>query len=131
MILGKRGRARGQALVELALVLPLLLLFLAGVFDVGRAFSQAGVVTNAARTGARYGAFQPTDISVIKNRVIEETNGSDVTVLSDNIEVTTPEGASPGKPITVKVTYEFTSLLGSVLRMNTVRIVRECTMVIL
>lgn len=44
---------RGQAIVELALTLPLLLLVVLGIFDFGLMFSRFGIVTNAAREGAR------------------------------------------------------------------------------
>jgi Flp pilus assembly protein TadG len=44
---------RGQAIVELALTLPLLLLIIMGVFDFGLLFQRFEVVTNAAREGAR------------------------------------------------------------------------------
>jgi len=45
---------RGQSLVELALVLPLLILLLMGIADLGRAFYSYIEITNAAREGARY-----------------------------------------------------------------------------
>jgi hypothetical protein len=48
----ERGE-RGQAIVELALTLPLLLLIVLGVFDFGLMFQRFEVVTNAAREGAR------------------------------------------------------------------------------
>jgi Flp pilus assembly protein TadG len=44
---------RGSNLVEFALVLPLLVLILAGMADVGRAFNSYMVITNGAREGAR------------------------------------------------------------------------------
>ena len=50
------GRDGGQVLVELALVLPLLLLMLLGVMDMGRLAYLALEVTNAARAGAMYGS---------------------------------------------------------------------------
>ena len=43
----------GQAIVELALTLPLLLLIIMGIFDFGLLFQRYEVVTNAAREGAR------------------------------------------------------------------------------
>ena len=43
----------GQAIIELALTLPLLLLVILGVFDFGLMFQRFEVVTNAAREGAR------------------------------------------------------------------------------
>jgi Flp pilus assembly protein TadG len=44
---------RGAALVEFALVVPLLLVVIAGIVDFGFAFQRYEVVTNAAREGAR------------------------------------------------------------------------------
>src|SRR4029453_70258 len=44
---------RGAALVELAMVLPLLLVVIAGIVDFGFAFQRYEVITNAAREGAR------------------------------------------------------------------------------
>jgi len=52
----RRGE-RGQAIVELALTLPLLLLVVLGVFDFGLMFERFEVVTNAAREGARIGVL--------------------------------------------------------------------------
>ena len=49
----RRASERGQAIVELALTLPLLLLVVLGVFDFGLMFQRFEVVTNAAREGAR------------------------------------------------------------------------------
>src|SRR5437870_5269441 len=45
--------ARGQALVETAIAVPLLLLVSVLIFEFGRAYQVAQVVTNAAREGAR------------------------------------------------------------------------------
>jgi Flp pilus assembly protein TadG len=47
----------GQAIIELALTLPLLLLIIMGVFDFGLMFQRYEVVTNAAREGARVGVL--------------------------------------------------------------------------
>lgn len=48
-----RNGEGGQALVEFALVLPLLLLMVLGVIDFGRAWNLHQVLTDAAREGAR------------------------------------------------------------------------------
>ena len=48
---------RGQAIIELALTLPLLLLIVLGIFDFGLMFQKYEVVTNAAREGARVGVL--------------------------------------------------------------------------
>ena len=50
---GSPRRSRGQALVEFALVIPLFLLMLIALFDLGRAVFAYNTLTNAAREGAR------------------------------------------------------------------------------
>lgn len=51
-----RRSERGANLVEAALVVPILILILAGVVDLGRAFYNYISLANAAREGARAGA---------------------------------------------------------------------------
>jgi len=46
----------GQALVEFAIALPILILLLAGVLELGRGYSFATAASDAARDGARYTA---------------------------------------------------------------------------
>jgi Flp pilus assembly protein TadG len=59
---GRRGRAgqRGQSLTEFALVAPLLLALVFGVYDFGRGMSANVTVTNSSREGARYLATHAT-----------------------------------------------------------------------
>lgn len=54
-------RERGAALVETAIVLPLLLLIAVGVADLGRAYSTLASVQEAAEEGVIYAAFHPDD----------------------------------------------------------------------
>jgi hypothetical protein len=53
---GPVSAQRGQSLVEVALSLPLLLVLLVGIIEVGRFSYYSIVVSNAARAGAQYGA---------------------------------------------------------------------------
>jgi Flp pilus assembly protein TadG len=48
-----RRRESGQSLVEFAIVLPILLALLVGIFEFGVAWNRKQVLTNAAREGAR------------------------------------------------------------------------------
>ncbi|MGD0906270.1 MAG: TadE/TadG family type IV pilus assembly protein [Candidatus Acidiferrales bacterium] len=50
-----RSRERGQALLELGLLLPLLLLLAVGIIEIGRLAYFAIEVSNAARAGAQFG----------------------------------------------------------------------------
>jgi hypothetical protein len=58
-----RTRTRGQSLVELALILPVFLLFFAAVLDLGRIAAGQVAVQNAAREGAFAAANTPTDFN--------------------------------------------------------------------
>ena len=49
-------RGGGQALVEFAVALPILILLVAGVLELGRGYAYAIATSDAARDGARYAA---------------------------------------------------------------------------
>ncbi len=53
---------RGTALIEMALVLPLLTLLLLGVANMGLVIREHQILQNAAREGARYSALQSNQI---------------------------------------------------------------------
>lgn len=57
-----RGDERGQALVEFALIVPFLLLFLVGIIEFGRGWNLHQVVTDAAREAARTAVIHDLDI---------------------------------------------------------------------
>ena len=120
-----------MAEMELAVALPLALLLMAGSVDVCRAYSQAGIIANAARQGARYGMNHPTDVTTIQSRALAEAAGSGVQLQTNQVSVATPSGSGSGNPVTVTVTYAFAPAMGAVLGFQTVSIVKSCTMVIL
>lgn len=103
-------RERGQALVEFALILPVLVLILMGVFDFGRAFFAYNAISNGAREGARYGVIYPDALDLDGPPYDENTiQGKAVaqTFILDEVDVQVSGGASRGQPITVTVTYGF------------------------
>src|SRR6266566_3628043 len=55
-------RQRGTALIEMAIVLPLLTLLLIGIVNMGLLIREQQVLQNAAREGARYSALQANRI---------------------------------------------------------------------
>ena len=54
---------KGQAIVETALVIPLILLILCGILDFGWIYSNNYMVEYAAYTGARYVGIYGTELS--------------------------------------------------------------------
>ncbi len=58
-------RGRGQALVEFALVIPIFLLLLVALFDLGRAVFAYNTLTNATREGARMAIVNQYKPSII------------------------------------------------------------------
>jgi Flp pilus assembly protein TadG len=77
-------RSRGQGLVEFALVLPLFVLLLVAIFDLGRAVFAYNTLTNAAREGARIAIvnqYKPSIIARAKQQTqIVELNDPSVQV---------------------------------------------------
>jgi Flp pilus assembly protein TadG len=67
----RRRRGSGQTLTEFALILPLLILFLVAIFDVGRIVFVYNSVTNGAREGARLAIVNQFAASV-KQRAIDQ-----------------------------------------------------------
>lgn len=63
---------QGAAVVEFALVLPILGLIIFGIFDFGRAFYTINNIVSAVREGARYGAILAAPMSVTGQREIRD-----------------------------------------------------------
>lgn len=55
----RRRSARGQSLVEFALVIPIVLLLMLGLFDLGRVVFTNNSLSDGARHGARTAAVDP------------------------------------------------------------------------
>lgn len=59
-----RRSQKGQALIETALVLPVILTLMLGIFGFGRLFNAQLILTNASREGARVGALGQNDAAI-------------------------------------------------------------------
>lgn len=64
-------RDHGQSLAEFALVIPVFLLLMVSIFDLGRAVFAYNSVTNAAREGARFAAVNQNGPMVIAHAVAQ------------------------------------------------------------
>lgn len=107
-----RQDQRGAALAEFALILPILIVIVFGLWELGRVFDHWLVVTNAAREGARYAAAGDADtIADVRDRVqyyVEQGYGprlgtGDVHIDWDNEDYFKVEGLGGSGPVTVTV----------------------------
>ena len=69
-------RDRGQTLMEFAIVMPIVFLFLVMIVDFGVALDHRLALEHAVREGARYGAVNGGDINAIKQRAVAEARAS-------------------------------------------------------
>lgn len=106
---------RGTAMIELALMLPLVLFISVGIFEFGRAYETMQVLTNAAREGARVAVLpnQPTDI--VKTRVNAYMELGGLTTCDSCIVVTPTAiaigGGSTASGSKVTVNYPFSFMV--------------------
>ena len=94
---GSSRRTRGQALVEFAIVIPLFLLMLVALFDLGRAVFAYNTLTNAAREGARL-AIVNQDLDSVINRA--KNQSAIVELDTPNVEVDFWQMRDDGEPDT-------------------------------
>lgn len=94
---------RGQALVEMALVMTVLLVLILGAMEFGRIFNAYLVVTHAAREGARYGVVGADDqeIAEVVRRASAPLDSSLLTITIYPRQ----EERYRGVPLTVEVRY--------------------------
>jgi Flp pilus assembly pilin Flp len=112
----------GVAIVEFALILPLLMLIIVAILDFGRALNYWADTTHLASEGARLAAVDriPPGYPSLQAYIREQAdsnelkNGGSMSI-ADPLEVcVTPVGDEVGNPVEVKVTthYRWIPLLG-------------------
>ena len=120
-------KENGQDLIELALVLPLLLLVLVITVDLGRVFSTQMVLVNAAREGARQASRDVFNIPAITEAALYETRNAG---LADNDVSVSVSSASSGNPVQVTVQYDFSLISGRILPFSSLPLSSSVNMVV-
>ena len=141
---GTRRRAtrlrdeRGQALVEFALVLPVLLLAVVGILSFGRAMNYDEQATHLANLVARAAAVDQVPSSAAGQSLLqwvraqadsrELANGTGAVTGPLQVCVSTPDGTAVGGDITIKTWFTFSWL--PILRMGvtSTTVTRSATM---
>jgi Flp pilus assembly protein TadG len=99
----RRRRDSGEALVEMALVLPILLVLSMGMLDFGRAFHMKNIVDSAAREACRVAVVTAPDKPAAQGRANDILTAAGITGATTDVS-----DVQPDKTITVTVTARFT-----------------------
>ena len=121
-----QGSLRAQDLVEFALVFPILIFFILGIFDFGRTFHVLIAISNAAREGARYGIGPGLDRSdpneppvfitrdnEIKAAAVQEAGNFNLKLALADVTVSCPNTCVGEENLRVTVSYTFTPIFVS------------------
>ncbi len=127
-------------MVEFALILPLLVLIIAGLFDLGRAFFAYIVISNAAREGARYATLNADYMKGTCEAVKNEALTSGITIIDSNITVTcggpytcpiaVGVGCTQKQPVIVKVGYNYNDMIFKFFFQSGIRLENQVEMLI-
>lgn len=109
---------RGAALVEFAIVLPLLLALVFGIIEFGFLFYNKAMLTNASREGARLGIVYNfptrTTAAAIEDRVKQYCGSNLITFGGSKIPTLNPPPTpcvNSGDPLTVTVNFSYQFLV--------------------
>jgi len=112
------SKKRGGALIEFALVLPIMTVLLVGVIETSVLLYDKALITNASREGARYGVMLKNPYSTptaVQNYTSTYLSGKLLTFgAAVSATVTATPSATPqqsGDLLTVTVTYPYTYLV--------------------
>lgn len=99
----KHSRERGAAMVEFALILPLLLLIILGLLEFGYRYERSARLNNAAFIAAREIAIHKSDYATLA-RNADPSMPAGATIVADKTDVTCTSGN-----VTVTITSTETS----------------------
>lgn len=121
-------RQEGQAMVEFALVAPLLILILFAVIQFGVIFNDYIALTDATRAGARKAAVsrqEPKPLELIDAKV--RASASDLDMDKLDVDVTVDPAWAHGADVTVKATYQVPLPVGTLLGLDSLTLTSQTT----
>lgn len=99
----KRHQRRGAAVVEFALVIPVMLVFTFGMIELSRMSMVKESLTQASREGARVGVRPTATAAAVRARVAEELEILGLTTAQVTITPDVLSEAMPGDNVRVEV----------------------------
>lgn len=104
---GRPSRGRGQALVEFALILPLLIILLFAIIDFGYYLFVTISVNHATRAAVRKACMNNVNRDQIRAIVVNSAVGVVVSTAQVTITTVARDANLPGSPPSVEVVTEF------------------------
>jgi hypothetical protein len=98
---------RGNALIETAVTLPIILFVSVAIFEFGRAYQVQQVLTNAAREGARIAVLQGVGDEEVRTRVRNYLRDGGLAEVDPVIERTVPFGSTTASRVTINFPFSF------------------------
>jgi Flp pilus assembly protein TadG len=112
-----RRHSKGQSLVEMALMLPMLLLVLFGIIDLGYYIYGYSTIYFAARNASEVAAELPPQVAQLSNpsdrctdTIIQAAKDSVPLFSGLTTTISYPSTRTPGEPIQVRVQYQIQPL---------------------
>lgn len=120
---------RGQSLVEMAIILPVLLMLIFGMVEFGRILSSYLIMENLSRDAARYGVVGHTDTEIL-NLVSAQNPGLDTTIL--DVDINPGGNRTRGTALTITLNYSVNIIapIMSDLLPNPFPLETSCTMMV-
>jgi Flp pilus assembly protein TadG len=106
----RRRPRRATALVEAAIILPLVLLMLFGLIEYGWLFIKQQQVSDAARQGARLAALPDTTATTLSNSIGSLMSAGKITSYTATTQPSGWATAAKGTTITVSISVDYTKL---------------------
>lgn len=121
-------RKRAAAVVEFAVVLPVLMTILLGIIEYGWVFMVRQTLQSAAREGCRLAVLQTTTdpYTEVTDRVTQVMDPTGISTYT--ITMTHATGADPVEVVAVSVPYADVSLVGGFFGTHDYDIAGRCTM---
>jgi len=96
-LIRKIKNEEGASSIEFALIMPVLVMLMVGIFQFGMAYSNYLAITHAAREGARLAAVNQFSEEVVREKAYP--------VNPDSISISYPYGNVHGEPVMVTIKY--------------------------
>jgi hypothetical protein len=113
-----RSRARGQSLVEIVLLLPILLTMILSMVDFSLAYARHVQIRNAVAEGGYYAAQNPGDLNGVRGQILHELRDLNPVLTAADITITPCIAGANGPETAIAVQYDHALIFGPSITLN-------------